>query len=407
MAAAAGVFSHFTDAGRRGNGRRGMTAPAAIGPGAPADDVPPDGGVVRPAQPPVPTAAPAAAPVADAEANGQAALAVVQRLARSRQLPADLLQAVQGPLGAAVATAAAYAGDSLSPATLNAYRRYWLDFAEWCREQDVDPTCLPIHPVIVAGYLASLAATLGRSALRGRIAAIAHHHRCHGLVWSAGHPAIRETLRGIGRWHGKPVRPAAALTSVEVRQLLGSCGDDLAGMRDRALFLVGFAGAFRRSELVGIDHRHLRFDGAGVLIHLPRSKRDQEGKGADIALPRMRGEDTCPVRALERWLRRAGIDRGAVFRAVTSHGTLEGRLTAGGVRKILLRRAGLAKLTVHASERLSPHGLRAGFITEAYLAQAPDEQVMAHTRHADLSTMRGYRRRARITADNPARLLDL
>jgi integrase len=110
---------------------------------------------------------------------------------------------------------------------------------------------------------------------------------------------------------------------------------------------------------------------------------------------------------LERWLKKARISRGPVFRSITQHGKLEGRLSPGGVRKILLHRAALAKLTVHPSERLSPHGLRAGLITEAYLAGAPDEQVMAHTRHADLSTMRGYRRRARITADNPARLLDL
>ena len=96
-----------------------------------------------------------------------------------------------------------------------------------------------------------------------------------------------------------------------------------------------------------------------------------------------------------------------MFRGVTAHGTLEERLTGAGVRHILLSRAKLAKLTVHASERLSPHGLRAGLITEAYLAGAPAEQVAAHTRHGDLSTMRGYRKRARITGDNPARLLDL
>lgn len=77
------------------------------------------------------------------------------------------------------------------------------------------------------------------------------------------------------------------------------------------------------------------------------------------------------------------------------------------MRWILLRRAELAGLSVDPAERLSPHGPRAGFITEAYLAAAPDEQVMAHTRHGDVSTMRGYRRRAKITADNPARLLDL
>ena len=112
---------------------------------------------------------------------------------------------------------------------------------------------------------------------------------------------------------------------------------------------------------------------------------------------------TCPACAIGRWLRRARITRGPVLRGITAHGTIEGRLSADGGRKILLRRAAQVRLTVHPSERLSPHGLRAGLITEAYLAGAPDEQVMQHTRHADLSTMRGYRRRARVTADNPAR----
>jgi integrase len=325
--------------------------------------------------------------------------------------------------------AADYASDAISERTEAAYKLDWIDFSTWCRTHGVDPNALPIHPVIVAAFLGTLGAAIGRSALRRRVAAIAYHHRRHGHVWAASHPAIRETLTGIARNHPKPVRPAAALTSVEVKQLLASCADDLAGpggpaghaglagLRDRALFLVGFAGAFRRSELVAIDHHHLRFEADFVVIHIPRSKGDQEGKGADVTLPRMRrtdptggtdaASDTCPVRALERWLKKARISRGPVFRSITQHGKLEGRLSPGGVRKILLHRAALAKLTVHPSERLSPHGLRAGLITEAYLAGAPDEQVMAHTRHADLSTMRGYRRRARITADNPARLLDL
>ena len=338
--------------------------------------------------------------------------AAVRRLARAQVFPEALLAALDGPLEDAIATAAEYAGSALSEATKRAYARDWFHFAAWCREQAVDPGVLPVHPVLVAAYLASLAGTLGRSALNGRLAAIAHEHRRRGLLWNAGHPAIRETLQGVGRKHGKPVRPAAALTSVEVKQLLEACRTDLAGLRDRALFLVGFAGALRRSELVAINHDHLRFEAGGVTVHIPRSKRDQEGKGADVTLPRMRDaagavSETCPVQALERWLAKSCIRWGAVFRGVTVVGKLGERLSTDGVRYILLSRAKLAKLTVHASERLSPHGLRAGFITEAYLAAAPDEQVMAHTRHADYSTMRGYRRRARITADNPARLLDL
>ncbi len=340
------------------------------------------------------------------------ALAVVSRLARAHPISDELRGLLEGKLGEAVSAAADFAGDAIAPATRAAYIRDWDVFATWCREQGADSNDLPTHPVLVAAYIASLAGTIGRSALRGRLAAIGYHHRRRGLTWSGAHPAIRETLAGIARAHGKPVRPSAALTSVEVKRLIACCARDLAGLRDRALFLVGFAGAFRRSELVGIDVHHLRLEADCVVIHPPRSNGDQAGKGADVTLPRMRNaqraeSDTCPVRAMEAWLRLAKIRRGAVFRSVRAHGTLEERLTGAGVRHILLSRAKLAKLTVHASERLSPHGLRAGLITEAYLAGAPDEQVAAHTRHGDLSTMRGYRKRARITGDNPARLLDL
>ena len=153
--------------------------------------------------------------------------------------------------------------------------------------------------MLVAAYLASLAEKLGRSALGGRLAAIAYEHRRRGIAWNAGHPAIRETPQGVGRRHGKPVRPATALTSAEVKQLLVACPDDLAGLRDRALFLVGLAGALRRSELVAIDHAHLRFEADVVVIHVPRSKSDQAGKGADVTLPRMRGADTAaPARCM-------------------------------------------------------------------------------------------------------------
>jgi integrase len=336
-----------------------------------------------------------------------AAHALVGRLVRGGVVSADLLRLIEGPLAAAVATAADYAAKAIAPGTIVTYRGDWADFSGWARQHAVDPTVLPVHPVVVAAWLATLAPAMGRSALRRRVAAIAWHHRSRGQAFASGHAAIRDTLSGIRRDHPRPVRPAAALTSVEVRRLIAVCPGDLAGLRDRALFLVGLAGAFRRSELVGIDFSHLRFGTDSLVIRLPRSKTDQAGEGADVALPRTRGEETCPVRALEDWLRRAKIKRGPVFRRVTAAGTIEDRLTGDGVYKILRARAAAAQLTVHATERLSPHGLRAGMITEASLNGALDEQIMPHSRHTDLGTMRGYRRRARIAVDNPARLLDL
>lgn len=346
-----------------------------------------------------------------ATSSGRSA-ALTRRISRG-PAAADLQALLHGPIAEAVAAAAGYADDAIADSTRSAYVQAWAHFADWCRSKDVDPNALPLNPVLVAAYLSALAETHGASALRSRVAAIAYHHRRRGFVFLPTHPVLRETLSGIRRRHPRKIRPAAALCAPEIKQLLGACPTDLAGLRDRALFLVGFAGAFRRSELVGIDREHLRFEAAMVIIHVPRSKRDQEGKGADVTLPRMRDpatgavSETCPVRALETWLARAKIRRGAVFRGITRHATIEERLTPGAVRLILLKRAASAKLSVHDSERLSPHGLRAGFITEAYLAGALDEQVGAHVRHDDLRSTRGYRRRARITGENPARLLDL
>jgi hypothetical protein len=144
----------------------------------------------------------------------------------------------------------AYAGEALSGATRQAYARNW-QFADWRRAKDADPAALPVHPLLVAAYLADLASRIGWSGLDARLAAIIHHYHGQNQPWSSKHPAIRATLRGIMRQHGKPVRPAAVLTSAEVRRLLEACGNDLAGIRDRALFLTCLAGALRRSDPSG------------------------------------------------------------------------------------------------------------------------------------------------------------
>lgn len=331
------------------------------------------------------------------------------RLAREA-LPPALAHLADGPLGAAIAKAIGHAERAVSPATEKIYQDDWAAFHLWCIDQGVPS--LPAAPVLVAGYLAARAESLGRSGLRLILAAIAHRHRRAGLVWSPD-PAITSSLRGILRLQRRPVQPAAALTSTEIRLLLGACGDDpggragLPGLRDRALLLIGFAGCLRRSELVALDHSDVRFTAEGLVLRIRHAKGDQEGKGADVGITRGSGAGTCPVRALETWLRRAGIAYGAIFPRLTAAGTIEGRLTGNGVWKILRRRAALAGLTVPEGERLSPHGLRAGCITEAYLHGALDEQVMAHARQTDITTTRGYRRRAKTIAASPTKLLDL
>jgi integrase len=131
-------------------------------------------------------------------------------------------------------------------------------------------------------------------------------------------------------------------------------------------------------------------------------------RSAELGIPRGGKPETCPVRALEAWLEASGCRFGPVFRKVNRWGDIEpAALHPNAVRQILRRRAAQAGLTVSGLERLSPHGLRAGFITEAYRQGARDEEIMDHTRHRDFRTMRGYVRRAKLLSESPVKKLGL
>jgi len=244
--------------------------------------------------------------------------------------------------------------------------------------------------------------------LRRRVAAIARASGVDGHPLDTKHPAIRETLRGIGRTHGSRGRKSAALTTAELKALSGACDDSLTGDRDRALLLVAFAGALRRSELVALDAEKLTWFEDGVKLLLERSKTDKEGKGAEVVIVYGRNEATCPVRALRRWLDNAGIRIGPVYRKVNKAGRVENRrLSEDAVRQILLRRAAEAGVKGTIGEPVSPHGLRAGFVTTAYRNGVPDEEIMGHTRHRSLTTMRSYVRRTKLKSSQPAGKLGL
>lgn len=307
----------------------------------------------------------------------------------------------------AVDEALRYARAALSENTRLAYAADWQDFAAWCTAAGL--ASLPAAAETVAAYLAALARTHAVATLRRRLVSIAKAHRIAGHTgfWAA-HPVISETLRGITRTRGRPQRRAAALTTPEIRRLVATCGPDLAGLRDRALVLLGYAAALRRAELVAVEVEHLKFDAQGLRLHIPRSKGDQAGEGEELGVPRGQRRDTCPVRAIEAWMVASEAQYGPLFRKVNRWGGLEpGRLHPSSVRQILLRRAEQAGIAGTALEPISPHGLRAGFVTQAYKAGLRDEEIMQHSRHRDLRTMRRYVRRAKLLEDSPAKRLDL
>jgi integrase len=267
---------------------------------------------------------------------------------------------------------------------------------------------MPATPEVVGAYLAAAGEGYAMPTLRRRVAAIARACGVSGHPLDTKHPAIRETLRGIGRRHGSPARRAAAITTAEIRKLCRACGTDLPGARDRALLLLGFAGALRRSELVALDVEHVTWMRNGLKLLIERSKTDPEGEGAEIAIPRGQADETCPVAALRTWLELSEISTGPLFRKVNRGGSVErNRLSTDAVRQILLKRAVRAGLRGTLAEPVSPHGLRAGFVTTAYRNGMPDEEIMGHTRHRSLTTMRSYVRRAKLSKESPAGKLGL
>jgi integrase len=294
-----------------------------------------------------------------------------------------------------------YQDSADADATLRAYRSDLANFKAWCGKHDLTP--MPATPATVGAYLAAAAEGYAMPTLRRRVAAIARACRAAGHPLDTKHPAIRETLRGIGRKHGGPSRRSAALTTSDIKQLSEACGNTLAGKRDRALFLIGFAGALRRSELVGLDVAHVTWTGASLKLLIARSKTDKEGAGAEIAIPRGGVEQTCPVAALRAWLSDARLETGPLFRKVNRGGKVEKqRLNPDAVRQILLKRTEQAGLKSKWYEPLSPHSMRAGFVTTAYRNGVPDEEIMGHTRHRSLTAMRSYVRRAKLSSSSPA-----
>lgn len=301
----------------------------------------------------------------------------------------------------ALAKSKAYQDAADAPATLKAYATDWANFNAWCSKHGFTP--MPATPEVIGAYLAAAGEGYALPTLRRRVAAIARACGIAGHPLDTKHPAIRETVRGIGRKHGVPPRRSAALSIVDIRKLVRVCGPTLAGARDRALFLVGFAGALRRSELVGLNVADITWTEEGLVLLINRSKTDAEGAGSRIGINRGRAVETCPVTALQTWLAQAGIDDGPVFRKVNRGGGVEqARLTPGAVRQVLIKRASRALIPSTWAEPVSPHGLRAGFVTAAYRNGVSDEEIMGHTRHRSLTSMRIYVRRAKLGGSSPS-----
>jgi integrase len=308
------------------------------------------------------------------------------------------------------AEVAEYAVASKSPATRRAYDHCWRSFEAWCAEHGLKP--LPADPNDVAFYLIDRAkAGLRISTLNQHLAAIADAHQLGGEALPSG-PWLTQAWGGIRRKHAKLPRKVSALVTADLRRVCAKLPAGPAGVRDKALLLIGFAGAFRRSELVVLaigdtgnrGGHQLSIVPAGVQILMGRTKTDQEMTGRTVAIPRGKTK-ICPVAALEAWLALARISAGPVFRGVDRHGRISPRgLSDRAVADIVKRavvRAGLNP------SLFSGHSLRSGFVTSASQAGVATEVIMLQTGHRDPKTVAGYIRDAELWTRNPAGKLGL
>src|SRR5208282_3908116 len=202
---------------------------------------------------------------------------------------------------------------------------------------------LPSTPQTVALYIADCVNHLAAATISRRLASISKAHQAAGFKDSPAstkHFVVGEVLKGARRKLGVAQKGKDPLLLDDVRRIIAACPANLLGLRDRALVLVGFAGAFRRSELVSIDVSDLTFsEDTGLIVHLRHSKTDQEGEGYDVAIPFGEHEETCPVVALRAYLRAAAIKEGKVFRGINRHGKPGSSLHANSVATILKRAA--------------------------------------------------------------------
>jgi len=267
---------------------------------------------------------------------------------------------------AALDTAERYAGSANAHATKRAYRSDWVHFGDWCKAHDF--VAMPAAPRTIGAYLASMAKSHAPNTIRRRLSAIGKAHQSNGLEWNIGHRDIQEPLRGALREHGRPPKQAAALTLDLLQRLLDTCDLSSGGRRDRAMLLIGFAAALRRSELVGLKVSDITATHDGLEIRLGRSKTDQEGKGASIGLPRGEHRRTCPVRAFQEWQQVANRSAGPLFRPIRKGGHIgTTALTPYAVTRIVIRRAALAGVVLDGPEQLSAHALRVSIFLPRFI----------------------------------------
>jgi site-specific recombinase XerD len=278
--------------------------------------------------------------------------------------------------------------NSKSPNTLRAYESDYRDFSAFCIKNNFNP--LPTNPKILSLYLTNLSQTSKFSTLKRRIASISVIHKLKGHYIDTKHPIIMENLLGIKRQKGSNQKAKKPMLINDLKLIIDAINKEKTKgnrkLRDKALILVGFAGGFRRSELVALEHEDIEFVREGVKIFVKRSKTDQSGEGMTKAIPSFNNAIYCPVVHLQNWIYELENKKGKVF-----------AISDKSVALIIKKYANLVGLD---GNKYAGHSLRSGFATSTAESGAEERNIMAMTGHKTTQMVRRYIQEANLFKNN-------
>jgi site-specific recombinase XerD len=282
----------------------------------------------------------------------------------------------------------------LAYGTKRVYQSDWRIFEVWCNQRHYQ--AINATPEVVAMFIGSqFEDGLHPSTLNRRLAAIKFAYSCLNKESPTDNTLVKATLKGIRRdEQAPPVKAKKAAVTYIIKEMIQLCSSNsLRHIRDRAILLLGFAGAFRRSELTAINIEDITFTIKGMDIKIHRSKTDQEKKGdIKIILPAKGDKLFCPVLAVKNWLDNSQIKNGALFRGITKHNKINDKGICDNVVYHLIKRCA-CELGYNIDD-FSPHSLRAGFVTSAYENKAMLSKIMEQAHMKSMQTAQRYIRHA-------------
>ena len=271
--------------------------------------------------------------------------------------------------------------------TLRAYQADFKDFKLFCIKNGL--VSLPTEPKILSIYLTHLSSFCKFSTLKRRLASIKVIHKIKGHYLDTKHPIITENLLGIKRVHGVKQKSKKPLLINDLKLIINQINEEkneIKKLKNKSLILIGFAGGFRRSELVSIEYDDVDFVTEGVKIFIKRSKTDQTGEGMTKAIPYFENSSYCPVIALKKWIEIAGIKSGKIF-----------NISDKSVALIIKKYALLAGLDY---TKYAGHSLRSGFATSTAEMGADERSIMSMTGHKTTQMVRRYIQEANLFKNN-------